>query len=119
MNMEQIRAAFASFDLNNDGQITCEGEPKILKHSNHFLFLEWGGQGWNIIFIINLFFFKLKFCFIFIVFLEYVKACRLNGNASSESTLREAFKLFDLDNDGSIDFNEFASAMKFLSGANK
>jgi Ca2+-binding EF-hand superfamily protein len=47
-------------------------------------------------------------------FLEYVKACRQNGNASPESTLREAFKLFDLDNDGSIDFNEFASAMKFL-----
>jgi len=27
---------------------------------------------------------------------------------------KEAFRLFDLDNDGNIDFNEFSSAMKFL-----
>lgn len=46
--MEQIRAAFASFDLNNDGQITCEGKLGILKYFNYFLFLELGGYGWNI-----------------------------------------------------------------------
>lgn len=52
--------------------------------------------------------------FYHLLLLEYINACRKNGNTSPENTLREAFKLFDLDNDGNIDFNEFASAMKFL-----
>jgi len=61
---------------------------------------------------------KLNFNYsYFLILLEYVSACRNNGNASPDHTLQEAFKLFDLDNDGTIDFEEFTSAMKFLGQA--
>jgi Ca2+-binding EF-hand superfamily protein len=34
-----------------------------------------------------------------------VSACRKNGNNASEASLKDAFKIFDIDSDGVIDFD--------------
>lgn len=92
MNHSQVQEAFKNFDANGDGKITEEG---ILVYFSK-LFFNWITLKWL---------FKFK---------EYISACRKNGNNASEASLKDAFKIFDVDSDGNIDFGEFYSALKFL-----